>query len=283
MTPKTRRLDPLEDELRQADHDRWLTTLFAAPGDRPALVALYAFNQEVAKTRERVSEPMVGEIRLEWWRETIAGLYAGRVREHPVAEALSAAVDSYALPEREFQEVIDARRGELYDESPKSFSDLLAYADASGGRLSRLAMRICGGGEAKLLAAADEVGRAWALTGLLRALGFQAAMRRTMLPAEDLAAAGIQPETLYTGEFPEDALPLARRMADAAREAIATARREAGRAPRRRLCPLLLAPLAEDYLGRLARAGGDPFAADFERGLLARQIKIAWAALRRRF
>lgn len=280
LTPRP--LDPLEDELRRSDHDRWLTSLFADPRDRPALTALYAFNQEIAKTRERISEPMAGEIRLEWWRETIAGLYAGKVRKHPVAEALSDAIESYALPEREFQEVIGARRGELYDESPKSFSDLLVYADASGGRLARLAMRICGG-ETRLLDAAERVGRAWALTGLLRALGFQAAMRRTMLPRDDLADAGIAPESLFMGEFPEEARPLAGRMAAAAQDAIETARQAAGTVPRRAISPLLLAPLARDYLRRLDRAKGDPFAADFERGAARRQLALAWAALRRRF
>jgi len=283
MTPTGDGPSPLADELRAADYDRWLTTLFAHPADRPALVALYAFNHEAAKTRERVSEPMAGEIRLQWWRETIEGLYAGAVRRHPVAEALAPVVRERALPQAELLEILAARDADLYDDSTKSFDELLAYADGSAGALAVLAMRVCGAQAADALAAARLLGRGWALTGLLRALAFQAAMGRTSLPRAELEAAGIAPETLFAGRFPEAAKPLARRMAETARASIAESRQRSGAIGRRALSPMLLAPLAEDYLARFDRAGGDPFAADFSSGALGRQIRLAWAAARRRY
>ncbi len=70
--------------LRRYDYDRFLTGLFAPAGRREALYAVYAFNLEIARTREAVSEPMLGQIRLQWWREAIEEIYAGRVRRHEV-------------------------------------------------------------------------------------------------------------------------------------------------------------------------------------------------------
>lgn len=277
------RLSHCAAEVRAQDHDRWLTLLHAAPGDREALAALYAFHLEIARTRETVSEPMIGEIRLQWWRETVEGLYRGEVRRHPVAEALAGVAVERGLPEAELQALIDARAADLHDEGPKSFDDLLAYADATGGMLSRLAARVCGVAGEDGLAAADSVGRAWALTGLLRALGFLAAMRRTPLPEDALREAGIARETLFAGEFPPELRPLAARMAGEARTAIALARQRAGALPRRALSPLLLATLAEDHLARLARADHDPLATDFSRGALPRLWKLWRAARRGRF
>jgi len=273
----------LADQVRRMDRDRWLTMLFAAPEDRGPLAALYAFNQEVAKTRERVSEPMVGEIRLQWWRETIAGLYSAGVRGHPVAESLAEIVEARGLPQAEFQTVIDARSSDLYDDGTNSFDELTAYADASGGTLTRLAARICGAESEAALTAAERIGRAWALTGLLRGLAFQAAVSRSMLPRDELEAAGLAPETLYRGAFPEEAKPLARRMAETARAAIGEARTARGGVDRRALSPFLLARLAEDYLARFERAGDDPTAAAFERGAAARRLKLLWAAARNRY
>ena len=73
--------------VRRVDYDRYLTALFAPPPARERLFALYAFNHEIAKVRETVSEPMIGQIRLQWWREAIGGIHAGTPRKHMVVAA----------------------------------------------------------------------------------------------------------------------------------------------------------------------------------------------------
>jgi phytoene synthase len=59
--------------LRAADKDRFLTTLFAPAEHRNALIALYAFNVEIARVREVVREALAGEIRLQWWSDIFGG------------------------------------------------------------------------------------------------------------------------------------------------------------------------------------------------------------------
>src|SRR5208282_2825234 len=84
--------------VRRHDRDRFVTALFAAPGRREALFALYAFNYEVARIREAVSEPLLGSIRLQWWREVIREINEGKPpRQHEVAEALAASFGRYQL------------------------------------------------------------------------------------------------------------------------------------------------------------------------------------------
>ena len=80
--------DHCEALLREGDKDRFLPTLFAPPKYRRALFALYAFNLEVARTRELAREPMPGEIRLQWWREVLGGIGRGDVDAHPAAAAI---------------------------------------------------------------------------------------------------------------------------------------------------------------------------------------------------
>jgi NADH dehydrogenase [ubiquinone] 1 alpha subcomplex assembly factor 6 len=58
-------------QLRRLDPDRYLTALFAPDRRREGLFALYAFNLEVARAREAVREPMMGLIRLQWWRDAL--------------------------------------------------------------------------------------------------------------------------------------------------------------------------------------------------------------------
>src|SRR5271157_5432659 len=69
------RLSPVAALVRRHDRDRFQTVLFAPAARREALFALYAFNYEIARVRESVTEPMIGQIRLEWWRESIAAAF----------------------------------------------------------------------------------------------------------------------------------------------------------------------------------------------------------------
>src|SRR3569623_1855512 len=75
--------------VRAADPDRYFSALFAPAAARPLLFALYAFNAEVARVAETVREPMLGAIRLEWWRETSEGAAMGAPRHHDVARGLA--------------------------------------------------------------------------------------------------------------------------------------------------------------------------------------------------
>src|SRR5271155_5910321 len=79
------RLSPVAALVRRHDRDRYQTALFAPAARREALFALYAFNYEIARVREAVTQPMLGRIGLEWWRENIAAAFGGSaVRRHPV-------------------------------------------------------------------------------------------------------------------------------------------------------------------------------------------------------
>src|SRR6202000_69229 len=135
----------LAQTVRAADPDRYFATLFAPAPHRPYLHALYAFNHEVAHIAESVREPMLGAIRLEWWRETVEGAAKGAPRNHDVARGLAALFATGRVGVSDFESLIAPRR---VDSPPDRFADfaaLEAYLDATGGMLMRLAIRLLGG------------------------------------------------------------------------------------------------------------------------------------------
>src|SRR5436853_2164580 len=102
------RLSPVAALVRRHDRDRFQTVLFAPAARREALFALYAFNYEIARVRESVTAPMLGQIRLQWWREAIDAAYASAApRAHEVAAPLTAAIREYGLPREPFDRMID--------------------------------------------------------------------------------------------------------------------------------------------------------------------------------
>ena len=131
--------------VRAADPDRYFSALFAPSHARAYLFALYAFNHEVARVAETVREPMLGAIRLEWWRETVESAHAGAPRNHDVARGLAALFQSVPLALADFEPLIAAR---AFDANAEQFADLASlenYIDATGGGVMRLAARILGG------------------------------------------------------------------------------------------------------------------------------------------
>lgn len=138
-------------------------------------MAIYAFNLELARIPETVSEPMVGEIKLAWWRDAIAGLRAGEVREHPVLMALLDALNGDAASLDGCAELVEARGRDLDPAPFESIAALRSYANATGGTVQELAARVLGATEPVQLAGARKAGTAWAIVALIRAQEFRRA------------------------------------------------------------------------------------------------------------
>src|SRR3981189_3648516 len=84
--------------VRGHDFTRYASTLFMPAAQRRALLALYAFNVEIFRVREQVSQPLPGEIRLQWWTDMLAGAGHGGVEGNPVAGELLLAIQTWFLP-----------------------------------------------------------------------------------------------------------------------------------------------------------------------------------------
>jgi phytoene synthase len=270
------------DLVRRDDHDRYLTVLHARPDDRPTLFSLYAFNLEIAKTREVVSEPALGEIRLQWWRETVEQLYAGECREHEVVRALSDVVRERDVPQQALQDLIDAREADLYDEQPKCLMELEAYAESTGGGIQALAALALGGTNGAL-ESARHVGIAWALTGLIRALPFHVRQGRVYVPSDLMVEEGLVDPLRDDREQTEALARILRRIGDRARAHLVCARRKSDGVPLGVKPVLRLSCLTEGYLACLERNGYVLDTVNYERGALGRQMRLAWAGLTRRF
>ena len=276
-------LSPVAALVRQYDRDRYQTALFAPTAEREALFALYAFNFEIARVRESVREPMLGRIRLQWWREAIDAAYGGAApRRHEVVEPLAAAIRERGLSREHFDQLIDTRERDLDDASPQTLRALEDYAEGTSARLIRLALEALAAATPQAEAAAIEIGIAYALIGLIRAMPVHARLGRLMIPDDVAAEAGLDPAD-YTALR---ATPTLRRAVELVARAAAR-RLDAGRAmrpdlPRAALPALLPARIAATALDRLERAGFDPFSGAGE-GDPLQSWRLAFAAMTGRF
>jgi phytoene synthase len=282
---ETKLLPALAALVRQRDPDRYVTALFAPDERREGLFALDAFNFEVAKTRESVTEPMLGQIRLQWWRDAVDEIYAGKpVRRHETALALADAVRRYELTRYHIDRIIDAREFDLTDDPPRTLAVLEQYCEDTAARLVWLALEVLGVREsAAAVEAGREVGIAWALTGLIRAIPFHARDKRLYIPV-DLAAEA----DLHAGDLFElrPSAPLAKvvgKLRETAQEHLVAARAKVAGVPAAARPALLLGILADGYLARIRRAGDNVFDPSLGRPDGWKTARLSWAAFRGRY
>jgi phytoene synthase len=270
------------DNVRRLDHDRFLTALMAPAEKRAALIALYAFNAEIARVRETVSEPMLGQIRLQWWRETIEAIPKGEVRGHEAAIALSETWMREDLPVARLIALIDARERDL-DDAP--FEDLVAlesYGEGTSSGLMALAVSTLNEDEVSATETTRLAGIAYALTGLLRALPVHASQGRLYLPLDLLRRHDVDPHRIFAGEMSEGLRAIICEIADRARLRLKEARALA-KVERAILPALLPASLCDRYLDMMTVPGFDPFRNATEVPAFKRQLRLMGRKLIGRF
>lgn len=235
---------------RKQDYERYMAAMFLPRRDRPKMWALLAFNQEIARTRDAVSEPMIGQIRLQWWREVLeAATGGGPVRAHEVVVPLTDAIRAGALSAASLSEMIEGRERDLDDSPIGSLDELMNYVDLTGGALMT-ATDDCGARSAM-----RALGRGWALTGLLRTAGPPAGRGVWFMPRDLLAAADAGPRDVQDRRLSDGVRAATSELVRLARRELAMAVRTG--APADRL--LTLKPVAETYLSRLEKSRYDLF------------------------
>lgn len=270
-------------EVRRLDRERYLAALFAPGGRRDALFALYAFGLETAKTAEVVSEPLLGEIRLQWWRDAVDGIYDGSMREHPVLEALAVAIETCGLERSSFHAILDGRAADLREQPFEDLGALEDYLAQIAVSMVELACQALGAENGTMEPIVREAGLGFGLAGVLRAIPFHVGQRRLYVPLSSMTEAGIAPAALFDrappGNFAEAVKPIAAR----ARRHIDALRRRRHDIPVGARAAFLSLAVSEAYLRRLARNGHDAFDPGLAFSPLAAQLRIARAAMTRRY
>ncbi len=263
--------------LRQVDPDRYLSTLYAPADKRAALSVLYGFNVEIAGIRDRIHEPLPGEIRIQWWRDALAG-GAQATAGHPLASALSDVIIRHRLPLEAFDRYLEARIFDLYDDPMPSRTDLEGYCGDTASALIQLAGLILAPEAAAAFAsAAGHAGCAQGIAGLLRLLPLHRSRGQCYIPADILAAAGTTRDDFLAGNDREGTGRAIAAMIALGRDHAARFETEARGMPSTLRPAFLPAALAPAYLGRVAAPGFEASTQPADISALRRH----WTLLRR--
>lgn len=222
------------DLVQRGDPDRFHAVMAAPSAVRARLFPLYAFNLEVARAPWVTKEPLIAEMRLQWWRDTLENTASGAARAHEVAGPLHDLIREFGLPVDAFDSLVAARRWDIHSDPHLGAEGLHAYLESTGAGLMWLAARALGASQGAEAA--------------VRAYGWATAAAMYLRAVPMLEERGRQP------------LPVGLQARDLARTALArlAEARKARRSIPKEVAPALLTGWQTETLLHQVAAGGEP-------------------------
>ena len=168
----------------------YYSILFLPADKRRALTALFAFYREIEESAKECSDPALGQIKLNWWRQELATAFGGRA-QHPVTQALLPMATQFALPQELLLQLIDGVESSLLINRHADSRSLQVYCYRTSGLAEQLASRILGLNDPNALQHAQELGLAFGLTYVILNVRDDAQRNRILLPQDELERFGV--------------------------------------------------------------------------------------------
>ena len=263
------------DQVRSHDFVRYASTLFVRPERRRALLALYAFNVEITRVREQISQPLPGEIRLQWWTDMLAGAGHGGVEGNPIAAELLLAIRNHYLPVDRLARLVEEHQFDLYNDPMPTMAALEGYLSDTSSALLVLAAQTVGQRPDEIDHLARHAGLAQGIARVIATLPFDASRRQLFVPLQVLERHGSGAEQVFAGKQTPGVRGALDELVADARTHLKTAfslLRDIPPAARTVFLPLAM---AERDLVRMARADNDPFALH-----VTPRLRILWTLWR---
>jgi len=245
--------------VRTHDFARYAATLFAPADQRRALLALYAFNTEISRVREHVTQPLAGEVRMQWWTDMLAGAGHGGVEGNPVAAELLLVIRSFRLPVEPLTRLIEEHQFDLYNDPMPSMAALEGYVNDTAAAVLLLAAGIAAPPSVEIEHLARHAGLAQGFTQVIANLPLDASRRQLFVPQQMLQQHGSNIEEVFAGkQTPRVRAALDQLIGEAQRHLKTAFALLADVPPEVRPIFLPLALVRRD-LKRMSRADTDPF------------------------
>lgn len=266
------------DLVRSHDFARYAATLFMPAVPRRALLAVYAFNSEISRVREQVSQPLPGEMRMQWWTDMLSGSGHGGVEGNPVAAELLLAIRDFRLPVEPLLRLIEEHQFDLYNDPMPSMAALEGYVTDTSSALLSLGARLLARPSEAIDHLARHAGLAQGIAQVIAALPFDAARRQLFVPLQLLQSHGSGMEEIFAGKQTPTTRAAIDQLVGEARKHLATAFELLADVPPEARAAFLPLALVRRDLERMSRADNDPFAPHLTSRL--RTLWTLWLASR---
>lgn len=275
-----------EKEVKKNDYERYLCCLLANCYIRSRFFTIYAFNNEIAKIKHIVSEPMAGYVRIQWWRDAIEEIYEGKrpvKHRHEVVDSLYDVIRESGIPKELFDDLLDAREKDIDFKSPESMEELSNYAIQTSSNLFYLLLAAAGVNCKVAKEAAYHAGLAYAIVGFMRSMKYNVYYGRLMLPEDLMEKEGITCDDVLNGKNLEKTKSIVKALCDKAEVNLNHTRNLIKGTVGEAKSILLPVCIVDTFLKRIKKCDYDLFNSNLEGNVFSIQMKIYTSKLFGRF
>ncbi|HEY0849644.1 MAG TPA: phytoene/squalene synthase family protein [Bradyrhizobium sp.] len=247
------------DLVRSHDFPRYASTLFLPGVHRRPMLAIYAFNVEVARVRDQVSQPLPGQMRLQWWIDLLAGHDQGSIEGNPVASELMWTIRTWRLPLDRLAQLVIEHEFDLYNDPMPSLSALEGYANDTASTLFACCARILARPSEAIDHAARHAGLAYGMIDVINKLPQDIARRQLFLPQQFLQQHGSSLEEVFAGKQTPQARAAVDQLVTEANKHLKTALSLLAEVPQEVRPAFLPLALVRRDIKRMERRDNDPF------------------------
>jgi phytoene synthase len=247
------------DLVRTHDFGRYASTLFVPAAQRRELLAIYAFNVEVSRVHQQVSQPLPGEIRLQWWTDMLAGASHGGIEGNPVAAELLRVIQSRPLPIERLSRLVSEHQFDLYNDPMPTMAALEGYLNDTSSALFSFAAAVTGETSEEIEHLARHAGLAQGIAAVMTRLPLDASRRQLFLPQQVLEHHGSGIEEIFAGKENPKIRAALDQLASEARKHLKMAMTLLATAPQEKRRVFLPLAWVDQDLKRMSRADNDPF------------------------
>jgi 15-cis-phytoene synthase len=266
--------------LQQLDRAQYLSGLFVPEAKREAFAALAAYAAELRQIPFIVSDPLPGEIRLQWWRDVVSGERSLEAASHPVVPALLAAIQTYSLPLGPLIAMADARLFDLYQDPMPDVAALETYlGETEAAKIQLSGLILDPANAANAAGAAGHAGMAIGIAKLVGQLRRTTGRQQCYIPADILSATGCTAEMIIAGDT-DAQLKALTAIISLGRDHLKTIK-SLGQMITPALRPAFLgAALCEPVFRKAEKLGAQAFATDITVAPLVAPVRLAYRAMR---
>jgi phytoene synthase len=266
--------------VRSHDFVRYASALFVPAAERRALLALYAFNVEVSRVHAQVSQPLPGEMRLQWWTDMLAGKDHGGVEGNPIAAELLLAIRSRRLPVERLSRLIEEHQFDLYNDPMPTMAALDGYINDTSSAIFSLAAMVMGSASSEIEHLARHAGLAQGIVQVMASLPLDASQRRLFVPLQVLTRHGCNSDDVFAAKETPKLRAALDDMFGEARDHLNMAQALLPSVPPHVRPAFLVLTQVQRDLALLSRADNDPFVLQSQSRL--RTLWALWRASRSR-
>ncbi|XP_067006812.1 NADH dehydrogenase (ubiquinone) complex I, assembly factor 6 isoform X1 [Anabrus simplex] len=271
------------DMVRTHDYENFLCTLLLPNECRTSAFAIRAFNIEVARVQDSVSEVTIGQMRMKFWEDTLEKIYQNDVPKHPVAMELYRAVKRHKLSKRYLKRLISVRANHLITSTYPNIEAMESYAENSVSSVLYLMLECSGLQNVHADHAASHLGKAQGITNLIRSIPHNAQHRVIPLPQDVLVKHSVSQEMVVRGSREKPLRDVIFDVACRARQHLDKARSLSSDVPKSAHVIFLPAITIDSYLEKLQQSDFDVFDGSLQQRNNFLPISLLWNKLRLKY